>query len=422
MKLSSSLLKEHFRLAVVGGGTGGSAVAARFSRSLPAGQVAVIDGDPRHHYQPGWTLLGGGLIPAASVMRTKRSLLPKNVKLFEREVGEFQPANNSLLLNDGTEIGYDFLVIATGMQVEGLEEALASDGTGVCSIYRFDLAQRTYLELEKFKGGTAVFTFPVPPIKCPGAPQKICYLYIADEIFRRNGVRERSHLIFNNTLGVIFEVEKYARALTRVLEERGIEFNSRESLIKVDAKKRVATFQIVDANKQPTDQFKEVQYDLLHVAPPCTPVESLRKAAKSGVKLTDAAGWVKVDEKTLKSTEHANVFALGDCANTTNKKTAAAVAAQLRTLDENLAAAIAGRPSKAVEYTGYASCPLIVDSKHFNHEGPLETLPIDQSKPRRLYFWITRYFLLWVYWQLHVKGRWLGPATWRKILHLGRTQ
>jgi sulfide:quinone oxidoreductase len=35
---------------------------------------------------------------------------------------------------------------------------------------------------------------PPVPIKCAGAPQKIAYL--ADEIFRRNGVREKTELIF----------------------------------------------------------------------------------------------------------------------------------------------------------------------------------------------------------------------------------
>ena len=49
----------------------------------------------------------------------------------------------------------------------------------------------------------------------------------------------------------------------------------------------------------------------------------MRNAKTSG--LTDANGWVRVDEKSLRSTEFPNVFALGDCANTTNKKTAAAV-------------------------------------------------------------------------------------------------
>jgi sulfide:quinone oxidoreductase len=63
----------------------------------------------------------------------------------------------------------------------------------------------------------------------------------------------------------------------------------------------------------------------LHVGPPCSGIEPLRKAFKNGDNFTDANGWVNVEEKTLRSKIYNNVFAFGDCANTTNKKTAAAV-------------------------------------------------------------------------------------------------
>lgn len=132
--------------------------------------------------------MGGGLAPPSSLVKNREKCLPKNVKLYSSNVGEFIPTKNSITLNDGAEVGYDFLVVATGLEVrfdmvEGLVDALKDENSGVCSIYKFDLSQKTYLELQKFKGGTAVFTFPNTPIKCPGAPQKICYL--ADEIFRQ---------------------------------------------------------------------------------------------------------------------------------------------------------------------------------------------------------------------------------------------
>lgn len=54
-------------------------------------------------------------------------------------------------------------------------------------------------------------------------------------------------------------MEKYANALMEVVKTRGIEFNSRDNLIKVDTSKRIATFQVVDSTRKPTDQFKEVK-------------------------------------------------------------------------------------------------------------------------------------------------------------------
>lgn len=68
---------------------------------------------------------------------------------------------------------------------------------------------------------------------------------------------------------------------------------------------------------------------MLHVGPPCSPIEALRNAVKNGDNFTDQVGWVNVEEKTLQSKVYNNVFAIGDCASTTNKKTAAAVGTHL---------------------------------------------------------------------------------------------
>ena len=54
-------------------------------------------------------------------------------------------------------------------------------------------------------------------------------------------------------------------------------------------------------------------------------MESLRKAAAKKDKLVDANGWVDVDPLSLQNKAYKNVFAIGDCANTPNAKTAAAI-------------------------------------------------------------------------------------------------
>lgn len=47
---------------------------------------------------------------------------------------------------------------------------------GVCSNYSVDYVNLTYKALQDFESGNAIFTFPNTPVKCPGAPQKICYI------------------------------------------------------------------------------------------------------------------------------------------------------------------------------------------------------------------------------------------------------
>lgn len=64
-----------------------------------------------------------------------------------------------------------------------------------------------------------------------------------------------------------------------------------------------------------------VQYSLLHVTPPMRTSDALRKCKD----LVNEAGFVEVDKDTLQHVRYPNVFAIGDCSNTPNSKTAAAV-------------------------------------------------------------------------------------------------
>lgn len=51
------------RIAVVGGGTAGLAISHQLLRSgkFAKNDIAIIDPSTNHDYQPGWTLVGGGL-------------------------------------------------------------------------------------------------------------------------------------------------------------------------------------------------------------------------------------------------------------------------------------------------------------------------------------------------------------------------
>jgi NADPH-dependent 2,4-dienoyl-CoA reductase/sulfur reductase-like enzyme len=65
-----------------------------------------------------------------------------------------------------------------------------------------------------------------------------------------------------------------------------------------------------------------LQYDLLHVGAPCSAPEVLRK---TGDQFVDANGFLDVDQTTMQHKHYTNVFGIGDCCNSPNAKTAAAV-------------------------------------------------------------------------------------------------
>ena len=100
-----------------------------------------------------------------------------------------------LVLENGDKVTYDYLVNATGIQInldgiKGLKEAFGKNG--VCSNYVDP--KYTWELMQKFKGGNALFTQPASPIKCPGAPQKI--MYLMGDYVAKHKLEEHTNIIF----------------------------------------------------------------------------------------------------------------------------------------------------------------------------------------------------------------------------------
>jgi sulfide:quinone oxidoreductase len=392
---------EHHEIVVVGGGNAGISVAARLRRAVPSAGVAVIEPSERHYYQPLWTLAGGGVFDKRASVRAEASLIPRKAAWLRDAVAEFDPGDNRVVTRTGREVRYDFLVVAPGIQLDwgkvpGLEEVLGRDG--VSSIWSYEHVDRTWDFIRDFEGGTAVFTFPATPVKCPGAAQKI--MYLADDHFRRSGVRGSSRIVFASAAPRIFGVDKYARALERVIERKGIETLFRHNLVEVRPEAKEAVFEQLD-----TGEKVVLAYDLLHVAPPQSAPDVVKQSP-----LANADGWVEVDKHTLRHARWPNVFGLGDASSLPTSKTGAAVRRQAPVLVENLRAAIAGKPP-AARYDGYTACPLVTGYgrlilAEFDYDGnPRETFPFDQSKERYSMYLLKKRVLPALYWHGILRGR-----------------
>ena len=181
------------------------------------------------------------------------------------------------------------------------------------------------LAIKSFKGGKAVFTFPPMPIKCPGAPQKI--MWIANDIWKNDSSVGKYELEFNTFLPVIFGVPKYADALMELVESEKVKLNRQHTLVEVDHLSNLAKFKKADG------EMYETNYDFLHITPNQRPLKLFRDDESQ---LTDAAGWVSVNEKSLQHTVYENIFGVGDCTSIQTSKTAAAITSQHAILCDNL--------------------------------------------------------------------------------------
>ncbi|KAG0717914.1 Sulfide:quinone oxidoreductase, mitochondrial [Chionoecetes opilio] len=404
---TSAKAQKSYKLVVVGGGAGGCATAAKFSSKLGRGKVAVIEPADMHYYQPMWTLVGGGMKTLEDSGRPMSQVLPSKADWIKQRAVTFDPHNNKVITEEGEEVNYEYLVVATGLQlnyhqIKGLPDAFETPG--VCSNYSPLYVNKTLKSLENFREGNAIFTLPTMPIKCPGAPQKI--MYIADEYFRKHGKRDKANIMYFTTLPVLFGIKKYADALWKVVKERGIvDINLRHNLIEVKPDTREAVFQDLD---NPTTS------KLLSAPDP------LRECAA----LVNEGGFLNVNKHTLQHVTFPNVFGIGDCVSVPTAKTAAAVAGQFGVMRKNLSLVMAGSSPKH-EYDGYTSCPLVTGySKcilaEFDMDGqPLETFPLNQAKERRTMFHLKKDMMPAMYWMGMLKGIWNGPKYMRKIMHLG---
>ncbi|KAI5100472.1 sulfide:quinone oxidoreductase, mitochondrial [Silurus meridionalis] len=408
--------KEHYKIVVVGGGSGGISMGARMKRKVGAENVAIVEPSEMHYYQPMWTLVGAGAKTVQASGRSTASVMPSGVKWVKSRAMRIDPENNTVFTECGKEISYDYLIVSLGLQlhyekIKGLPEGFEHPKIG--SNYSLQTVEKTWKALKNFKEGNAIFSFPNTPVKCAGAPQKI--MYLSDSFLRKTGKRSKANFIYNTSLPVLFGVKKYADALWEIVKKRDLNVNLRHNLIEVRADKYEAVFENLDK----PGETKVFEYEMLHVTPPMGPPAVLK-----GSTLEDEGGWLDVNKDTLQHKTYSNVFGIGDCTNLPTSKTAAAIAAQSSVLDRTITK-VMKKENPDKKYDGYTSCPLVTSYKtvilaEFDYSGqPLETFPVDQSKESRIMYHMKADIMPHLYWHGLLRGLWGGPGPYRKIMHLG---
>ncbi len=394
-------------IVIVGAGAGGISVAASLLSRNPDLDIAIIDPADVHYYQPGWTMVGGGIFEASVTAKTMASLIPQGVHWIKAAVAAFEPQGNAVILDGFRVVKYKRLIVTPGLKlnwnaIPGLVDTLGKNG--VTSNYRYDLAPYTWKLVQELKSGRALFTQPPMPIKCAGAPQKA--LYLSADHWKRTGVLNNIDVNFYNAGGVLFGVKEYVPALMQYIEAYNADLHFMHNLVRIDGATKTAWFTRTDTDGN--SETVETPFDMIHVVPPQTAPDFIRVSP-----LADTAGWVDVDQNTLRHKSFDNIWSLGDVMNAPNAKTAAAARKQAPIVANNVMADM-GLASNVAHYDGYGSCPLTVERgkivlAEFGYGGKLlPSFPnwlIDGTQPSRLAWLLKEKMLPPVYWKAMLRGK-----------------
>jgi sulfide:quinone oxidoreductase len=331
------------RLLVLGAGTAGTMVVNRLHRRLdPADwRITVVDQDDLHAYQPGFLFVPFGGYHPGRLLKPRRRFIPEGVDLVLGEVDRVDPGRRMVMLAEGQELSYDYLVIATGTsprpdQTPGM---LGRQWRrSIHEFYTYAGAVVLGYALRRFDHGRLVVHIVDMPIKCPVAPLE--FTFLADAYLRERGLRDRVEIVYATPLPGAFTKPIASGRLQSMLDERKVMVEPDFLVERVDGDRKT----LVSYDE------REIDFDLLVTVPLNMGAEYV---ARSG--LGDELNYVPVDKHTLLSKAYDNIFVLGDANDLPTSKAGSVAHFSVEVFTENFLRHVAGLEMTG-RFDGHANC------------------------------------------------------------------
>jgi sulfide:quinone oxidoreductase len=322
------------RIVVLGAGFGGLELSTLLSESL-GDSIEVTLIDKNESFVFGYSKLDVmfGHADASAVRLPYKNFMKPGVRMLQQTVVSIDPVKRRITTDKG-KFDADYLVVALGADYDfaatpGLADAM--------EFYSVTAAEKMHDLLSKFTGGRAVVGVCGAPYKCPPAPSE-CALMLHDYLLKR-GVRQNCEIYFVLPLPTpVPPSPETSRALVEAFNERGIKFYPSKRVASIDAAKKIAIL----------DDGVEMRFDLFFGVPKHrVPLVVLDSGLAEN-------GWITVNPRTLE-TKFANVYAVGDGANTGTPKAGVFAEGAAKAVATALIAKVtnAGKP---VEYNGFGTC------------------------------------------------------------------
>lgn len=352
------------KVVIIGGGFGGL-WAANALANKPV-NVTLIDRKNHHVFQPLLYQVATSVLSPGEIAQPLRRILhdAKNVEVLLGEVVGFDVANNTVRLEDGSTVGYDYLIIAAGARhsyfghddwetsapgLKTLEDAVEMRRR---ILLAFELAEReAYLTGEHRPLNFVVVGGGPTGVELAGAIADIARQALAKD-FKRIDTRKTNVILFEGSDRVLgtFSPE-LTESAKKQLESLGVEVRLNSFVTDISpGKVKVG------------DEWVECDVVLWATGVAASPL-----GKKLGVE-TDKAGRVFV-EPDLSLKDHKNIFVIGDMASLKQKNGdpvpgVSPAAMQMGTATaKNILAEIKGKSRQKFEYVDKGTMATIGRSK-----------------------------------------------------------
>jgi len=299
------------RIVILGAGLGGSVAAFELHEALGSrAEIIVVNRGDTYHFVPSnpWVAVSWRKRDAIEV-DLKPVFKKKGIRFYTEGASRVDPAANVVHLNNGHEIPYDYMVIATGPELAFDEiPGLGPEGftSSVCHIDHAEAAAKAF---------DALAADPMPIIigavqgaSCFGPAYE--FAMIADTELRKRKVRDRVPMTFVTSEPYIGHLGLDGVGDTKGLLEsemrnRHIKWITNAKVSKVEAG-RMFIEELTEDGAHKADH--ELAFGFSMMLPAFRGVEAVRGIDN----LTNPRGFILID-KHQRNPVFSNVYALGVC-------------------------------------------------------------------------------------------------------------
>jgi sulfide dehydrogenase [flavocytochrome c] flavoprotein chain len=297
-KARPALTQGRARMVVVGGGFGGATAARELARA--GFDVTLLDPDPTYWACPMSNAVVAGLRPMEAQRFDRAGVAGEGVTMVAQAAKAVDAAARRVVLQDGTRLAYDRLVLAPGVDmrfnaVRGYDEAAAELAPHAWKAGPQTLLLRQQLEAMP-DGGVVAISAPANPYRCPPGPYERASL-VAHYLKTR---KPRSKLLILDAKDAFSKQKLFQNAWAELypglIEWVGLSGGG-------------AVTEVVAAERMLVTDFGRHKVDVANVIPP---QQAGRIAREAGA--ADRTGWCPVDPVTFESRLLPHVYVIGDAA------------------------------------------------------------------------------------------------------------